>query len=212
MASELESHLQETVYWGRKKLVNFKAGKPNLFCLSGLLTLVLFDVKRDGYLLEENLYFEIFWDYLSLLNYIDAFTLSLLLKLSPKKLEPWFVLWHVFLLRLLFISINLLFSLKRNNVPSSWLVFLAATWSFTSSLSSIFDWSLKCIQPESFLLFSINLVDIQMNQFLCLILVGSPLFILIGCINYQLLFLNVIRMSLSKMSFLSQPDIGTLCL
>ena len=180
--------------------------------MSGLITLVLFDVKRDGYLLEENLYFEIFWDYLSLLNYIDAFTLSLLLKLSPKKLEPWFVLWRVFLLRLLFISINLLFRLKRNNVPSSWLVFLAATWSFTSSLSSTFDWSLKCIQPESFLLFSINLVDIQMNQFLCLILVGSPLFILIGCINYQLLFLNVIRMSLSKMSFLSQPDIGTLCL
>ena len=86
MASELESHQQETVYWGRKKLVNFKAGKPNLFCLSGLITLVLFDVKRDGYLLEENLYFEIFWDYLSLLNYIDAFTLSLLLKLSPKKI------------------------------------------------------------------------------------------------------------------------------
>ena len=212
MASELESHLQETVYCSRKKLVNFKAGKPNLFCLSGLITLVLFDVKRDGYLLEENLYFEIFWDYLSLLNYIDAFTLSLLLKLFPKKLEPWFVLWLVFLLRLLFISINLLFSLKRNNVPSLWLVFLAATWSFTSSLSSTFDWSLKCIQHESFLLFSINLVDIQMNQFLCLILVGSPLFILIGCINYQLLFLNVIRMSLSKMSFLSQPDIGTLCL
>ena len=46
-------------------------------------------------------------DWLSLLIWIGALTLSLLLKLPPRKLEPWFVLWSFFLLRLLCISINL---------------------------------------------------------------------------------------------------------
>ena len=36
------------------------------------------------------------WDWLSVLNWIGALTLSLLLKLSPRKLEPWFVLWSFF--------------------------------------------------------------------------------------------------------------------
>ena len=45
--------------------------------------------------------------WLSLLNWIWALTLSLLLKLPPRKLEPWFDLWSFFLLRFLCISINL---------------------------------------------------------------------------------------------------------
>ena len=47
------------------------------------------------------------WGWLSLLNWIGVLTLSLLLKLPPRKLEPWFILWNFFLLRLLCISINL---------------------------------------------------------------------------------------------------------
>ena len=46
-------------------------------------------------------------NWLSLLNWIGTRTLSLLLKLRSRKLEPWFVLWSFFLLRLLCISINL---------------------------------------------------------------------------------------------------------
>ena len=46
--------------------------------------------------------------WLSLLHWIGALILSLLLNLSPRKLEPWFVLWSFLLLRLLCISINLL--------------------------------------------------------------------------------------------------------
>ena len=34
-----------------------------------------------------------FWGWLSLPNWIRALTLSLLLKLHPRKLEPWFILW-----------------------------------------------------------------------------------------------------------------------
>ena len=47
------------------------------------------------------------WGWISLLNWIGAVILSLLLKLPPRKLEPWFVLWSFFLLRLLCMSINL---------------------------------------------------------------------------------------------------------
>ena len=41
------------------------------------------------------------WGWLSLLNKIGAITLHLLLRLSPRKLEPWFFLWSFLLLRLL---------------------------------------------------------------------------------------------------------------
>ena len=51
-------------------------------------------------------------------------TLSQLLKLSPRKLEPWFVLWSFLLQRLLFISINVPYS----HVVMSGLVLLATTW------------------------------------------------------------------------------------
>ena len=44
------------------------------------------------------------WGWHSLLNWIGALTLFLLIKLPPRKLESWFILW-IFLLRLLCISI-----------------------------------------------------------------------------------------------------------
>ena len=47
------------------------------------------------------------WGRISLLNWIGAFTLSLLVKLPPGKLRPWFILLSFFPLRLLCISINL---------------------------------------------------------------------------------------------------------
>ena len=53
-----------------------------------------------------------------------SLTLPLLLKLSWKILEPWFVPWSFFLLHLLCISINL----PCNTVVMSWLVLLVATW------------------------------------------------------------------------------------
>ena len=84
----------------------------NLFCLTGLITLVLLIWKWMG---EEKPSFK----KLGLLfstKLIGVLTLSLLLKLSPKKLEPWFVLWSFFLLKLLCISINLPYGLTWNTV------------------------------------------------------------------------------------------------
>ena len=69
----------------------------------------------------------------SLVNWIGALTLSLLLKLPPRKLEPWFILWSLFLLRLLCISINLPHTHVWNTVVISGLLPLVATWNCWTS-------------------------------------------------------------------------------
>ena len=68
------------------------------------------------------------WGWLSLLNWMGALMLSLLLKLPLRKLEPWFILWSFFLLRLLCISINLPYGPAWNTVVMSELVLLVATY------------------------------------------------------------------------------------
>ena len=69
-------------------------------------------------------------NHLNLLNWIGALTLSPLVKLPPRKLEPWFALWNFFLLRLLCVSINWPCSHAWNTVVISGLVFLVATWDY----------------------------------------------------------------------------------
>ena len=66
--------------------------------------------------------------WLSLLNWIGALALSLLLNLTPRKLEPWFVLWSFFLLKWLCISINLPYTYVWNAVVMSGLMLLVFTW------------------------------------------------------------------------------------
>ena len=56
MASELESDLQETLDWGRKWLVDFSTGKTQLVLLDWSDTGAI-DLKMDGSVLEEKLYF-----------------------------------------------------------------------------------------------------------------------------------------------------------
>ena len=70
------------------------------------------------------------WGWLSLPNWIGALTLSLLLKLLPRKLEPWFLLWSFFLLRLLSISINLPHGHVWNTVVMTGMILLVATWNY----------------------------------------------------------------------------------
>ena len=67
-------------------------------------------------------------DFLSHLNWVDPLTLPPLLKLSPIKLKPWFVLSSFFFLRLAFNSINLPYSLGWNTIAMSQLVLPAANW------------------------------------------------------------------------------------
>ena len=72
--------------------------KLNSFHLAGLIALVLLIWKRMDLVLKKNHLLRC-WDWLSFPNWIGALTWSLLLKLLPRKLEPWFGLSSLFLLR-----------------------------------------------------------------------------------------------------------------
>ena len=86
LASELESDLRDTVDWAKKWLVDFKLGKLSRFRLTGLITMVPLMWKWMGLILRKN-YLLRYWGCPSLLNWIGVLTLSLLLKLPPRKLE-----------------------------------------------------------------------------------------------------------------------------
>ena len=80
----------------------WKSSSGFIWLVQYVITLVLaigIDVKIDGSVLEEK---SSCLDWLFLLNWIGALTVSPLLKLPPWKLEPQFILWSLFLLRLLF--------------------------------------------------------------------------------------------------------------
>ena len=79
------------------------------------------------------------WGWLSLLNWIGALILCLLLNLPPRKLESWFVLWSFFLLRLLCVTINLPYGHAWNSVVISRLLLLVATWNCWISYMDIQD-------------------------------------------------------------------------
>ena len=58
LASKLESDLQETVYWGRKWLVDFNGGKTQLVLFDQSNITGTTDVKMNGSVLEEKLSFK----------------------------------------------------------------------------------------------------------------------------------------------------------
>ena len=89
-----------TRHCGVRKEVALMLNKVNWLRLTGIITLVLLIWKWVGLFLRKNHLLRC-WVWVSLLNWVGALTLSLLVKLPPKKLEPWFVLWSFFLLRLL---------------------------------------------------------------------------------------------------------------
>ena len=83
-----------------------------------------------------------FWGWISLPNWIGAHKFPLLLKMSPWRLQPWFLwmqpvipihpcsLWIFFLPRLLCISVNILYDHGWNIVVMSGLVLLSDTWNY----------------------------------------------------------------------------------
>ena len=88
LAAELESALWGTVNCGRKCLVDLIAGKNLLVLFDVSKNTDAIDVNMDGSVLEEKFCFKIL-GWLSLPNWIQALTLSLFLKLPPRKLEPY---------------------------------------------------------------------------------------------------------------------------
>ena len=87
MASELESDPREAVNWDRKWLVDFSAGKTHLVSINQCNNSGVINVTMNGSVLEEKSLFKML-GFLSLLNWVAALTLSVLLKLLPRKLEP----------------------------------------------------------------------------------------------------------------------------
>ena len=89
--------------------------KLNLFHLNGQITLIVLMWKWMDLFLIKKLLLRC-WGCFYLLDWIADLTLSLLLKLPPRKLEPWFVLWSLFLLKLLCIFKNISYGLAWNTV------------------------------------------------------------------------------------------------
>ena len=152
-------------------------------------------------------------------------TLPILLKLPPRKLEPWFVLRSFFLLRLLFISMNLPSGHVLNTVVMSGLVLLVVTWNCWISYKNGYAGLLVlhcCIlwtlvhrrNVASLSLFCrYYLVDvhrISINWFSVLTLEGVLLLALIDCMIFLSPFLNVTRISMSTVSFLARLESGIL--
>ena len=86
LTSELESDLRDTLDWGKKWLVDFNAGKTQLVLFDWSNNSGTIDVKMDGSALEENSSFQMLG--LAFSSKLDwVLTLSLLLKLPPRKLD-----------------------------------------------------------------------------------------------------------------------------
>ena len=109
-----------------KWLVDFIARKTQLVLFNWSQAMVVLMWKWIGLFLRKNHLLRC-WGWLSLLNWIGALMLSLLLKLPPRKLQLWFVLWIFCLLRLLFFSIILRYSHAWSIVVMFGLVLLVAT-------------------------------------------------------------------------------------
>ena len=132
MASELEYYLQDTVDWGKKWLVHINAGKTQMVSLDQSNNTAATDVKMDESVLEDKSSLRC-WDWLSLLNWIGALTLSQLLKV------PWSLLWSFVLLRLLCILVNLPYSNAWNTDVMYELVLLVATLNCYISYKSEYE-------------------------------------------------------------------------
>ena len=157
--------------------------------LTGLMTLMLLMWKWMGLFLRENHLLRC-WGWLALLNCLGSYII-LLIKVPPRKLKPWFVLWSFFLLRLVCISINLPYSYVWNTVVTSELMSLVATWNCQISYKNGFAGLL--------VLHLLPLLNSSFPCFFCLFnllfLEGGVFVILIDCIFFLSPFLDITRMS-----------------
>ena len=79
--------IYETLDWGKKWLVDFNAGKTQLVLFDWSNNTGYIAMKMDESILVEKSSFRMLgWP--SLLNWIGTLTLSLVLKVLPRKLEP----------------------------------------------------------------------------------------------------------------------------
>ena len=105
LASELESDLQDRVDWDKKWLVDFNAGKTQLVSIDRSNNNGSIDVKMGGSILEEKSSFKVLG--LTFSSKLDCgFYIISIAKTASKKIGA-LIRSMKFLLRLLYISINL---------------------------------------------------------------------------------------------------------
>ena len=164
------------------------------------------------------------WACLSLLNWIGALTLSLLLKLPSRELEPWFVLSREVALCHYKYTIRPCFeyfchvwtgapscSLEMSDILQK----MDSRTAGPSPAASLNPWLIVEMYPAYVFSVGITLVDVHLNWinwFNFLILEGGLLVILIDCMIFLSPFLDATRMSTSTVFFLTQLGCGILCL
>ena len=118
LVSELESDLQDTVYWGSKWFVDFNAEKLNWFNNTGGI-----DVKVDRFVFEETSYFKMLG--LTFCSKLDwgCYIISIV-KTASKKIAALICFMKFFFLRLLCISTSLSYTHVWNTVVMSRLALL----------------------------------------------------------------------------------------
>ena len=182
--------------------------KLNWFHFTSLLTLVLLIWEWMGLFLRKN-HFLRCWSWLFLLKWIGALTLTLLLKLPPKKLEPGLVLK--------FLSHEVaLYLCKSTFWPYLELLDKMQKWickTVGSSLAAFF----QSLAHRWNVVFSIGITLVGvylswLNSFHFLILEGGLIVVLIDCMVFLLPFADVTSMSKSTAFFLAKLDSGILCL
>ena len=129
---------------------------------------------------------------LSLLNSIGALTLSQLLKLPPKKLEPWFVLWRFFLQRLLCISINLSHDLAWNIFVMSWQVRITVGPLLAASLEPLVHYP-NAARLSLFYRYYFGRCSSELSELVHFFTPMEGLLILIDCMIFLSLFPDVIK-------------------
>ena len=124
MTAETESDLPDTVDRGKTRLVDFNAEKTQLVLFAHNNGSI--DVKMDGSVLKEKSFFKMLG--LTFSSKLDwgSYIISIA-KSASKKIGVLIRSMHLFLLRLLCISINLLYSHAWNTVVISRLLFLVST-------------------------------------------------------------------------------------
>ena len=185
--------IYQTLWTGvRSGLLISMIEKLSWFRLTNLITMVLLMWKWMGLFMRKNRLLRC-WGWPSVLNWIGALTLSVLLKLPVQK----FALWSFFLWWLLCISINLPYAHVWNTVVTSRLVPLVAIF--------LNPWLITKMWPAWLFSIGITLVDVLQNWLnLChfLFLEGGLLNILMDCMIFLSPSLDFTRMSISTVSFL----------
>ena len=124
LVSELESDLQDTLYWGRKWFVDFNAEKTQLVLFGWSNNTGAIDVKVDGFVFEETSYFKMLG--LTFSSKLDwgCYIISIVKTASKKIAALICFMKFFFFLRLLFISTGLSYIHVWNTVVMSRLALL----------------------------------------------------------------------------------------